>query len=384
MQRLFQVELPTAAPVIIAGIRTSTVWVIGTATLSTPVGATSLGNYIFSGLQTQNQTAVLVGCVAAALLAIVLDQLIHTFELAYRKRSRPLGLIAGAILVVFIFAGTYPALSEKASAAATQEENIIVGAKPFTEQYILADLISELLTENDIPVENRSSLGSTVLFNALRDNLVDCYVDYTGTIWANVMKRDDIRPPAEVLDEMNVWLKDTYGIVDLGPLGFENTYALAIKRSLADSLNIRSIADLSLYAPNLRIGSDYEFFSRPEWKALEKNYGLGFAREISLDPSLMYEAIDQGQVDVISAYSTDGRIVDYDLAVLTDPSHVLPPYDAVLLLSPEAAENIAITGTLGRLIGSISDREMRLANKLVDVDGLPVDSAAAFLRNLVD
>ncbi|MCH8990753.1 MAG: ABC transporter permease/substrate-binding protein, partial [Acidobacteria bacterium] len=191
-QSLFRVELPLAAPVIIAGIRTATVWVVGTATLSTLVGATSLGNYIFSGLQTQNFTSVLVGCVAAALLATVLDLLIRLVEIAFERRSRRLGMLAAALLFVVLGGGLYPYL---ARAGIDREKPVVViGSKTFTEQYILADLISAALTDAGYAVETKPGMGSMILFDALAQGTIDCYVDYTGTIWANVMKRDDIRP----------------------------------------------------------------------------------------------------------------------------------------------------------------------------------------------
>ncbi|RME28420.1 MAG: ABC transporter permease subunit, partial [Candidatus Zixiibacteriota bacterium] len=217
-QRLLRVELPLALPVIVAGIRTSAVWVVGTATLSTPVGATSLGNYIFSGLQTQNYTAVLVGCVSAALLAIALDLLIRLAEEGLRHRSRARLIIAGLLMTIAFVAGLTPML--KPSEAG---KKIVVGAKTFTEQYILSDLIAMRLERSGYRAEAVSSLGSTVLFDALVNNSVDCCVDYSGTIWANHMKRTDRVPADSLLREMSVWLQQTYGIRCVGALGFENT-----------------------------------------------------------------------------------------------------------------------------------------------------------------
>ena len=378
-QMLFRVEIPLAAPVIIAGIRTATVWVVGTATLSTPVGATSLGNYIFSGLQTQNFAAVLVGCVAAAVLAIVLDQLIRLLELAASRRSRTLAIAASAGLLLIIGGGLTPVLLH--GRAEHARAPVVVGAKTFTEQYILAQLLTTTLHDAGLAATNKSSLGSTILFDALAAGEVDCYVDYSGTIWTNIMKHEDIPPRQALLDEMSRWLKEKYGIAVLGPLGFENTYALAIPREKSVALSITSISDLSRHAPMLSIGSDYEFFSRPEWTALKNAYTLQFKQQRTFDPTLMYSAVKEGAVEVISAYSTDGRIVEYDLVVLADPEHVLPPYDAVLLLSPAAAVRQELVHALRPLIGAIDDDAMRQANKLVDIDGNSVEKAATFLRH---
>lgn len=377
-QSLFRVELPLAAPVIIAGIRTATVWVVGTATLSTLVGATSLGNYIFSGLQTQNFTSVLVGCVAAALLATVLDLLIRLVEIAFERRSRRLGILAAALLFAVLGGGLYPYL---ARAGIDREKPVVViGSKTFTEQYILADLFSATLIDAGYAVETKPGMGSMILFDALTQGTIDCYVDYTGTIWANVMKRDDVRPADTVLAEMTRWLADTYGVVCLGALGFENTYALAVTRAQSEALGLFGIADLAAHAPEMSLGSDYEFFARPEWVSLRDRYGLEFRDLLSLDATLMYGAVAQGDVDVITAFSTDGRIVDYDLVILDDPRNAFPPYDAVLLLSPQAAARAPLVHELQALLGAIDDATMREANRLVDLERRPVGEAARWLR----
>jgi osmoprotectant transport system permease protein len=379
-QILYKVEIPLALPILIAGIRTATVWVVGTATLATPVGATSLGNFVFSGLQTQNVAAIVIGCVAAALLAIILDLLVRLAEIATSRRNLKLGIIAVLSLIILIGGGLSP-LVLQASQVPTSRPAIIIGSKPFTEQYILARTVSYQLNKSGIKTDNRSGMGTMVLFEALAKGALDCYVDYTGTVWSNAMKRRDMPTREVILNEMTDWLQRQHGIVCLGPLGFENTYGLAVRRQDADTYQLSTIEDLSEMSSELTIGSDYEFFSRPEWKALQDNYQLDFRQQLTMDPVLMYGAISQGDVDVISAYSTDGRIAAYDLVVLKDTRQALPPYDAVLLLSAEAARREDVVEPLGALIGSINDRTMRQANKLVDLDRVSVDSAAGFLQN---
>ncbi|HDS01455.1 MAG TPA: ABC transporter permease subunit [candidate division Zixibacteria bacterium] len=378
VQLLLKVELPLALPVIIAGIRTATVWVVGTATLATPVGATSLGNYIFSGLQTQNLSAITVGCVSAAVLAIVLDQLTRLIEVAASKRSLKIGIAAGAALIVLLIAGISPAISSNREGH--KLGSVTIGSKPFTEQYILADLLSDIVIRAGYNADKRSGMGSIILFEALSNNSIDCYVDYTGTIWTNVMKRQDIPSRESILQEMTDWLDDEHGILCLGALGFENTYALAVKVDFAGEHNLETIVDLAQLSSQLVMGSDYEFFSRPEWESLESTYDLNFKDLRTFDPSLMYGAIAGGNVEVISAYSTDGRIAAYNLKVLDDPHQAIPPYDAVLLLSPEASQDMNLINQLKVLIGGITDSEMRQANKIVDLDKLPVDSAAEYLK----
>jgi osmoprotectant transport system substrate-binding protein/osmoprotectant transport system permease protein len=354
-QSLMMVELPLALPMIMAGIRTAAVWVIGTATLSTPIGQVSLGNYIFTGLQTQNWVFVLFGCVAAALLALVVDQLLALIEtgLGARRSRRVAAGIAGLVLVI---AGALaPSLSRPAARYA-------IGAKPFSEQYILAALIQQRLAAAGLSASRRAGLGSSVIFNALKDGEIDLYVDYSGTIWVNEMHRSDVKPRAEVLRAVTAWLTEKHGISMVGPLGFENAYALAMSRRRAEQLGVRTIEDLAHHSAALSIAGDYEFFGRPEWAAIRKAYGLSFRSERTMQPGFMYAAVAAGDVDVISAYTSDGRIARYNLVVLEDPKHAIPPYDAILLLAPDRASDRALIDALKPLVDAIDVKLMREAN----------------------
>jgi osmoprotectant transport system permease protein len=371
-QTLWLVELPLAIPVIMAGIRTSAVWVIGTATLSTPIGQTSLGNYIFSGLQTQNWVFVLFGCVAAAVLTLIVDQLLALMEYGVKVRSH-LTVAAGAGgLVLVVLAALLPQFGRAQGAYA-------IGAKPFTEQYVLAALIEQRLEANGLTAQRRDGLGSSVIFNAMSSGEIDAYVDYSGTIWANEMKRTDIKPRAEVLAEVARWLKAERGIRMLGALGFENAYALAMPRARAEKLGIRSIADLASHAPQLSIAGDYEFFERPEWKAIREAYGLNFRQQRTMQSDFMYQAARAGDVDVVSAYTSDGRIAQFNLAMLDDPKHAVPPYDAILLLASKRAHDEALIAALKPLVGAISVAAMRATNARATDGGTTPDDVARWL-----
>lgn len=361
-QSLWMVELPLALPIIMAGIRTSAVWVIGTATLSTPIGQTSLGNYIFAGLQTENWVFVLFGCVAAAALALAVDLLLAQIErgVATRRRMRVAGGSLG--LVLLVLAAIVPGLARPAP-------GYVIGTKPFAEQYILGALIEQRLAHAGLRASEREGLGSIVLFTALAAGEVDVYVDYSGTIWANGMGRKDVKPRAEVMNAVTQWLAKTHGIRSLGPLGFENAYALAMTRTKAKALGIRSIADLMPHAPQMSIAGDYEFFARPEWKAVRDAYGLKFREQRQMQSEFMYSALAADEVDVISAYTSDGRIAQYDLAVLTDPKQAIPPYDAMLLVSPRRTHDQPFLEALRPLMGGIDVTLMREANLRVAEGG---------------
>jgi len=360
-QRLLRIELPLAAPMLMAGVRTAAVWVIGAATLSTPVGQPSLGNYIFTGLQLENWVFVLFGCVAAAALALLTDQLLALIEAGTVRRSRSRVLAGLVLLLAGIVLAAWPY-------AQRESTGYVVGAKSFSEQYILAALMSERIEGQGGRARRRAGLGSAVAFRALLNDELDVYVDYSGTVWANFMNRSDSPPRAQLLDELSRWLKEQHGVRMLGTLGFENAYALAMRREQAQALGIDSIHDLAGHAPSLRIGGDFEFFGRPEWQALRDGYGLRFAQQREYQSTFMYRAIASGDVDVISAFSSDGRVLAGDLQVLTDPLGVIPPYDALILISPRRANDPLLERALRPLVDAIDVESMREANLMVDRD----------------
>jgi osmoprotectant transport system permease protein len=339
------------------------VWTIGAATLSTPVGQTSLGNYIFSGLQTENWVFVLFGCGASAALAMTADQLLGLIEsgLARRRRWR----IAAGLIGLIV--GTLAALAPLAGIG-DGPVRYVVGAKDFSEQYILADVIANRLERGGASVLRKEDLGSTFAYDGLKAGEIDTYIDYSGTLWANILKRTDNPGRQAVLAQLTAALKQRDGVIVLGSLGFENAYALAMRRDAAQRLGIRSLDDLAAHAGQLTLGADLEFLSRPEWASVRDAYGLKFRRQAEYQPTFMYRALGSGQADVISAFSSDGRIAADDLVVLTDPRHALPPYDAVVLVSPKRAGDARLIGALEPLIGKIPVEAMRAANLSVDRD----------------
>ncbi len=393
-QSLFLVRLPMAAPTIVAGVRTASVWVVGAATIAQPVGATSLGNYIFVGLQTMNWISLLFGCVFAAVLALVLDGLLHGLEVAVERRSARSGVWVAAGLVVLAvsplvlaqldFSSSSVARRRTGNANVSQDVKFVVGGKAFTEQYILADLMRDRLEREGLEIQVRDGMGSGTTFQALQQNEIDCYVDYTGTIWTNYMHRSEIQSPVEMLVDVATYLKAEHGIICLGPLGFSNDYAFAIKREHAQRDSIRDLHDLARHSKSLRAGTDIEFFDRPEWAAVSDTYGLEFAKKTTMDPTLMYGAIDNGQLDVVIAFNTDSRIQSSGLSVIEDPEYALPPYDAVLLVSERMAQNRAAMRALRPMIQAINSEQMRIANGMVDVDGQTVSAASDFLAEKIE
>jgi len=373
-QKLLRVELPLAAPVIMAGIRTAAVWTIGMATLSTTVGQTSLGNFIFSGLQTENWISVLIGCAAVVALALIVDLALGQIEAAAAGRDVVRMAIGFTVLILGTAAAGMPAIGSRGG-------GYVIGAKNFSEQFILAELMAQRLEATGHKAGRKQGLGSAVIFRALAGGDIDAYVDYSGTLWTNVLGRSDTPARDAMLDELSAIMRERYGVTVLGALGFENAYALAMRPARADEANIATIAELAPLTPRLRLGSDLEFLGRPEWAVLKQAYGLMFSEEKSFNPTFMYRALADGSVDVISAFSSDGRIAADHLVVLADVKHAIPAYDAVILISPRRRNDEALRRALAPLVGAIPVERMRQANYMLDRDTgkATVPAAARFL-----
>ncbi|KTT75360.1 ABC transporter permease/substrate-binding protein [Sphingomonas endophytica] len=362
-QTLRLVELPLVLPIAMAGVRTAAVWTIGAATLSTTVGQPSLGDLIFAGLQTQAWTLVIAGCGGAATLALAVDALLGWAERAagqrrWRRVGTALGLLAAATL-----AASAPLW------ASGRDRTIVIGAKNFSEQYILARLIGAQLERAGYRVSYRDGLGSAVAFGAVAGGEIDVYVDYAGTIWGAELHRTDTPPRAVQVRAIADWARRTHGVTLLGTLGFENAYAFAMRGADARARGIATLQDLVPAAPNLRFGADLEFLDRPEWAAIQRAYPLRFAAATPYSPTFMYRALASGRADVISAFSSDGRIAAERLTILADPRRAIPGYDAILLLSPAHRDDAKFAAALRPLIGRIPVEAMREANYRVDRDG---------------
>ena len=244
-QVLVKVKLPLAIPVIIAGIRTAAVWTVGLATLSTLVGATSFGNYIFTGLQTRNLVAVTVGSIAAATMAVVLDALIAGVQWIVENRNKSIepskyrlirNSTAGMLLIFCI--GTVYSILPKS------EPDFVVGGKGFTEQYVIAGLLAAELKESGFDVEQRLGLGTEIVYSATVNNTVDVYLEYTGTVWANRMKNSHNPGRELVMQGVTEFVEQVDGMVNVGALGFQNLYALAMRKDRALELGIETIEDV--------------------------------------------------------------------------------------------------------------------------------------------
>lgn len=358
-QKLYYVEAPLAAPTIMAGIRTAAVWTIGAATLSTTVGQPSLGDLIFAGLQTQNWTLVLTGCLFSAALAISVDLLLGLIERRIRERRRILVVAGMAVIAAGLLIATLPLMI-------VRDNIVVIGAKNFSEQYILARLIGSRLEEAGYTVQYRDGLGSAIVFQALSASDVDVYVDYSGTIWTNQMQRNDMLPKAAMLDQIAQWTSANHGVKMLGALGFENTYAFAVRPEDARAKSLRTLDDLARVSSDFNFGTDVEFLERPEWQMVQVAYPIRFKHARSFSPTFMYPALASGEVDVISAFSSDGRIAANGFVILEDSKGAVPSYEAIMLLAPKRSSDDIFVAALNPLVSAITVENMRKANYMVD------------------
>ncbi|MEO8564318.1 MAG: glycine betaine ABC transporter substrate-binding protein [bacterium] len=254
---------------------------------------------------------------------------------------------------------------------------VVIASKPFGESYILAEMFAQLLEARGIPVDRKPGLGSTeILVQALRQGAVDVYPEYTGTGLLAVLH--DTLPPETLADTRRVYahvdsaFQSRWGMRWLPPLGFQNTFAVAVRASTAAQYRLRTLGDLAREGANLRAGFTSDFIERQDGLAgLAKVYGSGIRpRTITpLLPALKYQALTNGSVDVVDGYSTDGLLARYGLVVLADDRHFFPPYEAAALLGARAAARSDVVAALTLLSGRLDEATMRSLNRRVEVDG---------------
>ena len=278
-----------------------------------------------------------------------------------------------------------------AFAATADDRPVVVASKPFGESYIVAEMFAQLLEARGIRVERKPGLGTTeIVFAAIRTSAVDVYPEYTGTGLLAILH--DTLPAETLADPRRVYMHVAnesaarHRVRWLPPLGFQNTFALAVRRDTATRYRLRTLSDLAREAKHLTAGFTPDFIGRPDGlEGLARVYGDGIRPGAikPLLPALKYEALAGGAVDVIDGYSTDGLIARHGLVVLEDDRNFFPPYEAAAVLSPRAAARTDVVAALTLLSGRIGEETMRALNRRVEVDGEDVAKvAASALRDL--
>lgn len=270
------------------------------------------------------------------------------------------------------------------SACGGKSASIVVGAKDFTEQDILGNILTVLIEEHtDLKVDYKGNMGSNVLFAALQSGDVDISVDYTGTVYGNYLGYSEMKSADEVYDISARDLQEKYQLKMLNAIGFNNTYTLAVRPDTAEEFGLKTYSDLAKVADQLVFGGTFEILNRNDGiPELKKMYDFSFKEEKAVDNVLRYTAISSGETQVIDAFSTDGLLLEYNLVVLEDDKAFFPPYHAVPIIREETAQKYPeLLTVLDKLTGTLDDDAIRELNYKVDVlKENSKDVAMEFLR----
>ncbi|QSB12479.1 osmoprotectant update ABC transporter permease/substrate-binding subunit OpuFB [Lysinibacillus fusiformis] len=364
-KRLVKVELPLAMPVMMAGIRTAMVLIVGTATLAALIGAGGLGDIILLGIDRNNTALILIGAIPAAILALIFDVALKKLEtLSFKKTMTTLSAISLAALVMIFF----PLLSSK------QQDEIVIAGKLGAEPEILINMYKLLIEqETDLTVQLKPGLGKTsFVFNALKSGSIDIYPEFTGTAISEFLKEEAINHNQEdVYRQAKEGMQEQFDMVMLSPMSYNNTYALAVSQELAESYQLQKISDLKPIEQKVKAGFTLEFNDREDgYVGIQKRYGIAFTTLATMEPKLRYQAIQSGDINLLDAYSTDSEIRQYKLRVLEDDQALFPPYQGAPLLRKETLTDYPEIGkALNQLADRITDDEMREMNYQVNVEG---------------
>ena len=376
-QRLYKVTLPLALPVMVNGIRTAVVIAVGIATLAAFIGAGGLGDFINRGLATNNNQIVLLGAIPAAVLALLLDFCIANVErlvsYRYQHEKKPLWRFFAAgfagLLLLFPFLSQFNQYVTRAD----KQARIVIASKNFTEQFILGELMAQLIeAKTDIKVVRRFNLGSTAICHqAMLKGEIDIYPEYTGTAYLTVLKQIYKHVDANQLYQaVQEAYQNQFQITWLAPFGFNNSQSLAVRKAYADEKSLQTISDIVVLAKQLTIGAPAEFLVRPDSMPHLKNvYQLNFKQVKSMEPGLMYQALHRGHLDIIMAFTTDGRIPVYQLKILQDDKLSFPSYYAAPLIRDEVLNQYPeVKQVLKPLLGIIDNETMQALNAAVDIE----------------
>jgi len=263
---------------------------------------------------------------------------------------------------------------------------IIVGSKGFTEQTIVGNMVALLMENNGFKVDRKIGLGGTVICHeAIVRGDINVYVEYTGTGLTAILKKPAVKDPDEAYQIVKKEYEEKFKLTWLKPWGFNNTYCIVMRKADADRLKAKKVSDLKPYAKDLIFGATIEFLARPDGvPGLTKFYDLKFKDQKGMDPGLVYKAIAENQVDVISGFATDGRIPAFNLVVLEDDLKFFPPYYAAPVVRDDLlAKTPQVADILNKLAGKISDTTMATLNYTVDGKKQPAEEVARdFLKSL--
>ena len=376
-QQLTKVQLPLAMPVIMTGVRTAAVLIIGTATLASLVGAGGLGKLILLGLDRNNNYLILLGAIPAALLAILFDFIFKQLEKLSIKKI----LI---FLILITFACLFGSIS---SFNNTKKDKLIISGKLGSEPEILINMYKILIEENSkLGVELKPGLGKTsFVFNALKNGNIDIYPEFSGTAVFTFLNETPVNNNAEdVFNQAQKGMETKFKMIMLKPMKYNNTYAIAVSKKFADENNLKTISDLSKVKDKIKAGFTREFNDREDgYLGFKKLYQFEIPNIKEFEPKLRYVAVQSGDINLVDAYSTDPELAQYNMIILKDDKHLFPPYQGSPMMREETLKKYPkLRNILEKISGKISDEEMSTMNYRVSVKGEKAeDVAREYLRN---
>ncbi len=395
-QRLFKIQIPLSLPVIMAGIRVSAVTSVGLMTIAAYVGAGGLGYLVFAGIRTINNYQILAGAIPACLLALLVDYIFSIIERLVtpvslqaseimkrkeledkRKKEKVIIYVVAAITLIII--GT-----QIIKLRGSKKESISVSSLMFTEQVILGNMVSELIeAKTDLIVDRRLALGGTqIVFQALDKGDVDLYVDYTGTMFASLLNYTPTNDADFVYDIVKRDMKNKYNIETLAPFNFNNTYVIAIRDDTQKKYNIKNISDIRSASKDLRFCGTLEFMNRADGIiGLTNVYSLNFKDYVAIDDAPRYIALETKEVDVITAFSTDGLLKKFSLITLEDDKKFFPPYYAVPFIRTDILNKYPEIAEILKELGDLLDEEtmIELNYQVDELQKDPKEVAKEFL-----
>ncbi|HEM2833297.1 ABC transporter permease/substrate-binding protein [Streptococcus suis] len=370
-EKLKKFKLALAMPILMSGIRTASIMIIGTATLAALVGAGGLGSFILLGIDRNDSALILIGAVSSAVLAVLFG-----YGIRLLQDKKPKTILLALLVTLFTVGASYVPMLNFST------KQLVIAGKLGAEPEILINMYKLLIEDQtDIKVEIKPNFGKTsFLYEALKSGSIDIYPEYTGTITSTLLKNSPMdlsTNPEEVYTYAKEAILEQDGLVYLAPMAFQNTYALAVTEDYAQKNGIEKISDLAKVQQTAVAGFSLEFNDREDGNIGLKNlYNLQLNVK-TMEPALRYEAIKSGNVQIIEAYSTDSKVVTYKLKILEDDKRLFPPYQAAPLLSKETLEKYPeLEQVLGVLAGKISTEEMTRMNYAVDVEGKSAEQVA--------
>ena len=371
-ERLKKFEIPLAMPVIMSGIRTAAVMIIGTATLAALIGAGGLGSFILLGIDRNNASLILIGALSSAFLAIAFNLLLKWMEKAKLRTI----FAAFSIMVLGLGVSYTPSLLPK-----PEKENLVIAGKLGPEPEILANMYKILIEENtDMTVTVKPNFGKTTfLYEALKKGDIAIYPEFTGTVTESLLKPAPQvdHDPEVVYQAARDGIKKQDNLALLKPMAYQNTYAVAVPKKIAQEYGLKTISDLKKVEGHLKAGFTLEFNDREDGnKGLQKVYGLHL-QVSTMEPALRYQAIQSGDIQITDAYSTDAELARYDLVVLQDDKQLFPPYQgAPLMKEALLKKHPELEGILNQLAGKITAEQMSQMNYQVGVEGKSANQVA--------